>query len=389
MQRILVGGEYRLKKVLFLIESLSGGGAEKVLTDIIRNIDKKKFNITVMTVVKTGVYIEEISKYCQVLSMLPAYEKCISSIDKIRYRMLYKYIYAANPKKIYKKFICEQYDVEIAFVEGFATKLIAFSSNKSSKKIAWIHIDMEKNPYADQYFLSIDEERKIYDTYNSIVAVSKSVKNSFQKKFQVTVPVEVIYNPIDSINIIKKANKKNNIQRKAKLQVISVGRLEEQKGYDRLIKAFSKINHSKVDVHLWILGDGGMKTKLKKMIEAYNLEKKVSLLGFQNNPYIWMKKSDVFFCSSRAEGYSLVIAEAMTLGIPIISVDCAGPNELLGFGKYGMLIQNTDYAITEAMLQLVNQEIDLEYYSALSSERKSFFELESTIKRIEELIDAK
>lgn len=132
------------KKVLFAIESLAGGGAEKILVTIVKNIDKTKFDITVLTVVKTGVYVEEVEKYCTLISMLPEYEKLTNPIAKMKYKVDYKKIYKEDCAKIYKKYVKNEYDIEIAFVEGFVTKLVANSTNKYSKKYAWIHTDMIK-----------------------------------------------------------------------------------------------------------------------------------------------------------------------------------------------------------------------------------------------------
>ena len=96
--------------------------------------------------------------------------------------------------------------------------------------------------------------------------------------------------------------------------------------------------------------------------------------------------SDIFICSSRAEGYSLAIAEAMILGLPILSVDCAGPNELLDFGKYGILIQNTDEALEQKLQKLLEGKIELEKYAKLSEQRQHFFELSGILKQVEKLL---
>ena len=93
------------KKVLFVIESLSGGGAEKVLTTIVKNIDKTKIDITVLTIVKTGIYVEEIEKKCTLISMLPEYEKLTNPIAKMKYKVDYKKIYKEDCAKIYKKYV--------------------------------------------------------------------------------------------------------------------------------------------------------------------------------------------------------------------------------------------------------------------------------------------
>ena len=149
-----------MKKVLFFIESLAGGGAEKVLSTIVKHLDKQNYSITVMTVTKTGVYVEEVEKYAKIISLLPHYSPTSNILDRIKYHLAYKEIYHSSPERIYKKYVKDLYDVEIAFVEGFATKFIAASTNPNSRKICWVHIDMEKNPYADHSYDSIAEERE-------------------------------------------------------------------------------------------------------------------------------------------------------------------------------------------------------------------------------------
>lgn len=373
-----------MKKIAFFIESLSGGGAEKVLTTLVKNLDRNKFDITVFTVVKTGIYVGEIERYCCLKYMLSEYEGISSGLGKIKYCIDYKQIYKSNPAKIYKKYVKEEYDVEVAFVEGFATKLVAASTNKKSKKICWLHIDMENNAYADSSYKTIEEERKVYQKFDTIVGVSESVKHVFEKKFKLSDSVKVIYNPVDVTEIYKKANLGDEIKKESSLDIITIGRLEKQKGYDRLIKALGKIQSDQY--HLWILGEGTERKHLEKLIKENNLEKKVELVGFQKNPYIWLKAADAFICTSRAEGYSLVIAEAMLLEKPILSVDCAGPNELLNFGEYGILIPNTDEEIERMLFSLINRKIDLKKYELLSKKRKSFFEINSIIEEVEQLL---
>ena len=190
------------KKILFVIESLSGGGAEKVLTTIVKNIDKTKFDVTVLTVVKTGVYVEEVEKYCTLISMLPEYEKLTNPIAKMKYKVDYKKIYKEDCAKIYKKYVKNVYDVEIAFVEGFATKLVASSWNRNSKKIAWVHVDLIQRAYADEYFLNNEEHKTCYKKYDKVICVSKSVLDVYKQKFDLENGT-VCYNPVDSHELKK------------------------------------------------------------------------------------------------------------------------------------------------------------------------------------------
>lgn len=375
-----------MKKVLFVIESLGGGGAEKVLTTIVKNLDRTKFEVTVLTVVETGVYVDEVKKYCRLKTMLPDYNALKSPIEKMKYKIKYKFIYSAKPESVYKKYVREQYDVEIAFVEGYVTKFVMGSPNVNSKKICWVHIDMEKNAYADQYFNSIEEEKRIYSQYDEIVGVSNSVKEVFERKFALTNTISVIYNPIDMKEILEKSCEKIPFKRNKDLQIVTSGRLEPQKGYDRLITALGKISKENKSFHVWILGEGSMHAKLENLIHINHLENMVTLLGFQRNPYPWIAGSDAFVCTSRAEGFSLVIAEAMVLKTPVFSVDCSGPNELLDYGKYGILVENTEEQLTDMLRKLILKKIDLEDLKKKSEQRSKEFNINKVMKQIEEII---
>lgn len=148
-----------MKKILFVVESLSGGGAEKVLTTIIKNLNKEKYDVTVYSIVKTGVYVKDIENYCDLKYALKDYNN-YSMFGKLFYKFKSKLIYNLNINFVYRWLIKEKYDIEIAFVEGFDTKLVAASPNKKSKKYAWVHIDMITNPHADIHYKSIDDEKK-------------------------------------------------------------------------------------------------------------------------------------------------------------------------------------------------------------------------------------
>ena len=376
-----------MKKVLFVIESLGGGGAEKVLTTIVKYLDKSKYDITVLLVTEVGIYLKEVKKYCRVVAMLPNYDSLESFVDKLKYKLDYKYIYSSSPRKVYKKYIKEEYDIEIAFVEGYATRLIANSPNKNSKKIAWVHIDMRENPYADQYYKSLEEHIECYKNFNDVICVSSSVKKVMEDKFKLENNLKVIYNPIDAHQILEKAKEFSIEKDLKKINIITVGRLENQKGFDRLINAIGRINSDKLNIHLNILGEGSKYNELKDLIHLNKLENTVSLLGFKKNPFPWVLSSDIFICTSRAEGYSLVIAEAMVLGIPIISVNCSGPNELLDFGKYGLLIENSDSAIRDVLCSIVDKKINLENLKLLSNHRGKDFKLANILEQIEEVFD--
>ena len=371
-----------MKKILFCIESLCGGGAEKVFTTLLKHIDKSKFDITVLLVTETGIYVDEVKKYCNVKSMLPDYNKLNNFFDKIKYKLDYKFIYSADSKKVYKKYIRKEYDVEIAFIEGFATKLIANSPNKSSKKYAWVHTDLINNPWTEIVYESVGEERKCYKKFDKVFCVSSNVKDAFDKKYNTNNSL-VQYNPVDEKEIIQKS-KEFTVYKQADLQLVTLGRLVPQKGYDRLLRCVKKLKDQGYNsFHIWILGDGIEKEELEKYIDVHGLRKFVTLLGFKENPYPYIAASDGFICSSRSEGFSTVATESLILGKPIYTVDCAGMKEIFDDIACGIIVNNDQDSLYKLLKIILMNENN---FLIGIQKRQEYFLLDSRIKEIENLL---
>ena len=123
------------------------------------------------------------------------------------------------------------------------------------------------------------------------------------------------------------------------------------------------------------------------MIQKFDLKDKVKLLGQQDNPYKYLKLSDLFICSSRGEGFGLVVAEAMTLGIPVVTVDCAGPRELSNNGEYALLVDNSEEELYKGIKQLIlDKELRFQYQER-SLIGANQFSLEKFIKQVESILD--
>ena len=199
--------------------------------------------------------------------------------------------------------------------------------------------------------------------------------------------LHVKYNPIIGEEIIKKGNESlNDITKPCdKPLLVTSGRLVEQKGYERLLNVCHQLNQENINYELWILGEGWERPKLEKLIQKHKLTN-VKLLGFKENPYRYIKQGDLFVCSSVNEGFSLVVAEAMILGLPVISTNCAGPNELLDFGEYGLLVDNSEDGLYEGLKRLLNNPELLAHYRKQSKERIPFFDSHHCINEIEKLL---
>ncbi|MDU2686948.1 glycosyltransferase [Paeniclostridium sordellii] len=396
-----------MKKVLFLIHTLGGGGAEKVLVNVANNMDKSEFDVTVMTVINTGIFREALDsnvnykyifnipfigdkskskKKAKSGSLLGKASKINSLLGK-----LYSFFWRHIPANLfYKLAIKDKYDVEIAFLEGICAKIISGSNNPTSKKISWIHVDLINQNKSKFIFKNEIEEKNCYEKFNQIVCVSKVVKDQFIKKFNIKESKVIVkYNPIDSIEIIEKSKEDVlDIKRTDKFLFCSVGRLNTQKGYDRLLRVHKKLIEEGLDYNLWIIGEGNKRKELDDFIKQNNLQDSVKLLGFKENPYKYIKMSDAFVCSSRAEGFSTVASESTILEKPIVTVDCSGMKELLGENnEYGIVTENNEESLLEGMKKILLDKELYNYYLCKVKTRADIFNIENAIENIEQICE--
>lgn len=373
------------KKVLFVIESLSGGGAEKVLTVLLKHIDKTRFDVTLCTVVEIGVYMDEVKKYVSCTSILGNPNRK-TFLGKIWYRFKYKCVYNWLPLKwVYRLFIPQGNDVEVAFVEGFATKLMAASSNRQAKKLAWVHTDLINNHWIESIYQNITEERLSYQKYDQIIGVSKQVTNSVQKLYHLK-NVITCYNPIESDVILKWAGENLSLpSKKESLRLVSVGRFVPQKAFDRLLRVVNRLYKEGFSLELWLLGDGEQRPLLEQYIRDKNLEAIVTLWGFQTNPYPYLQQSDLFVCSSVSEGYSTAVTEALIIGLPVVTTACSGMDELLDNGTYGIITTNDEGALYEGVKRCFTQSDLLNTYKEQAIQYKNRVTLKQQMSHIEEL----
>ena len=363
-----------MKKVLFVMRNLVGGGAEKVLIDILNEIDYNKYNIDLLLIEETGVYLSKVNKNVNMKSIIPINKFSNKLINRV-YRSIVSRTYSKFPKLIANLFIGKKYDIEIAFLEGGSTKFLYQSPNKNSKKIGWIHSDLKKHRQ-----LSMDK----------IICVSQQSKDSFIELYpQYKHKVDVIYNIIDRDEIIK-LSKINLEYEFIKDTVVSIGRLTDVKRFDLLIKAHKLLIEDGLDANLIILGDGELRYNLENLIKELNLQDSIKLLGFCDNPYPYIKNAKVYAMASDHEGFSLVIAEALTLGKAIVSTNCIGPAELLGNGKYGELVDiGNEYMIKEKIKDILLNKEKREFYQNKALDRSKIFDKYKTIKQIEKILDEK
>ena len=166
--------------------------------------------------------------------------------------------------------------------------------------------------------------------------------------------------------------------------MVAVGRLVPQKGFDRLLRITKRLADAGLDFELFILGEGSERPQLEKYVSEYQLEHHVTLLGYCPNPYPYMNSADMIVCSSRAEGFSTVLTEAVILGLPIISTECAGTKEILGDPSCGIITENREDALYECLLQVLSSPEQLHTFALASQRRGEAFCLNTIMQQIED-----
>lgn len=389
-----------MKKVLFVANTLQVGGAEKILINVLKNIDKSKYDVTVLALVDYGVLVDEVKsidgvKYIGgfkgIFGKTKLNEKSVfyKFENKMMIRKLKKYAKKIKmySDRLYPMFIKEKYDIEIAFLEGRVSKFVSCSTNPESKKISWIHTDISN--ITPENFIDELDEKTSYDRFDKIVCVSNGVKDKFIEKTGIQDKLYVQTNPIDSNNILKLADENVDFKRNDnELIVCAVGRLEPVKGYDRLLRVHKRLINESISHQLWFIGDGKERANMESYIKSNNLEDSVTLFGYQKNPYKYMKNADVYICSSIIEGLSSTVLEAVILQKTIISTDCPGMKEILGENnENALIVNNNEESIYEGLKAILTDENLRKKYQENIKNKSKKFNLETTIKEVEDIID--
>lgn len=388
-----------MKKLLFLIHTLGGGGAERVLVNLVNNIDPTQFDVTVMTVIDTGIYKKQLASHVHYRSMIRFPSKkeqkgnesgsLLGRTTKLKTVgvKLYTFFWRHAPLKlIHKLFIGNKYDVEVAFLEGICAKIIANSGNSCSQKISWIHVDMVNQHKSKNVFTSEQQERITYNKFDKIVCVSNYVKEQFFKLFNIDEKkVTVKYNVIDANEVMALASNKTIAHNK--FTICSVGRLNKQKNYMRLAQCVYKLHTDGYDFDTIVIGEGTSREELNAYITEHNMSSYFKLIGFHRNPYPYVKNADLFVCSSDAEGYSTSVVEALILGIPVVTTDCAGMSEIIGDSESGIITEKSVASLCNGIALLLNDKELYEKAKANAIRRGQDFCLDKSVRDIVKLFD--
>lgn len=340
-------------KILFVTYSLAVGGTERVLVNLLDKI-KDNYEIEIAILINKTDMIGMVPEGIKVTPLFEDTQINPLTLVKI-------WAYSRNPKwiqELYRQKLAGDYDVEVAFSDwGGCPSFVAFSPNERAKKVAWLHFDAKVFDYKVYGFIPFERTMQLFD---QIVGVSNTAEESARKLFpSLSEKLSTIHNLMRVEDILAKAtNEPSPFQAtQATINVLAVGRMYPQKGFERLVQAHKKLIDQGFKYHLHFVGEGIEQKPLELAIKTAGLSEYTTFWGVQKNPYKFMKNADLFILSSRYEGLPTVCIEAFLCGTPIVSTKVAGIYEIFKDQDVGLITENSTDGVYQGLkIALENPE---------------------------------
>ena len=365
-------------RVLFLIHDLGPGGAEKVLVNLVNNMDRSRFDITVLALFGGGVN-EQFLK------------------PDIHYKTVFSKAFPGNshlmklfsPRLLHRLFVKEHYDIEVSYLEGPSARIVGGCADRTTKLVSWIHIEQHTKKKAAGSFRSYQESVDCYRRFDRTICVSQTVKKDFLSIYPMLERVDVLYNTneTDQILALKDEPVEAGVFSEGEIRLCGVGKLMPTKGFDRLARIHKRLRDEGYPVHSYVLGIGPEKERIEAYLEEHHLKDSFTLLGYQTNPYKYVAKCDLFVCTSFAEGFSTAATEALIVGTPVCTVEVSGMKEMLGENdEWGVVTENNEEALYQSIRKLLDNPTQLTLYREKAALRGMAFSTGETVRAVEQML---
>lgn len=334
-------------KVLFRHRSMEMGGVERVLIDLLENLPRDIFDITFFLSLDQGELRNSIPKDIKVITLQKGREDMsrnrLIRVLQLVQRNLTLLFYRKNPKLLYKKFIKEDFDLEIA--PGYTEFENVLGSPLKSRKIGWFHTDVGYDPNRKRVLERINNLKK----FDWVIFGSKQTREVIKDLYQIEYPKSsVIYNAI-KIDEVRKRSSEFPVNYDTRPVFSSMGRLHSRKNYHTLMRVHKRLLDEGFLHSIAVIGGGAEMENLQNQAKELDVTKTFLLLDSQINPYPYIANSDYFVMPSESESYPLTIGEVMGLNIPIISTNVGGIPEMIDHNTDGYLVQPDENSIYEGM----------------------------------------
>ena len=383
----------RRKQILFVIDSLFIGGAEKSLISLLYQLNHQKYEIHLWIRCRGGELETLLPKEVVVICS-PFY----SIIEKILYRFslltfsaTYRFFKYSSIKKhsaeiLWKctgwatKVPRDHYDVAIAYQQGIPTYLVTKKIH-AKKRIVWDNTNLQAAGYDMSY------NGRFYAQANHIVTVSQKLQTLMTSCYpQYREKIHCVYDILSPSFIQQQALFENPITETDDIIIVTVGRLEHYKQHTIAIEAARLLRDKAISFQWYFVGEGSERPHLESLIGEYGLQKHVILVGKQLNPYPYIYRCDVYVQTSSFEGFGLSIAEAKILGKPVISTNFDAVYNQLQHEENGLIAEMTAESIANNIIRLIEDEpLRQRIIKNVKAERNTTAETEIT--KVEKLLD--
>jgi len=381
------------KKILIFNDCFYMGGTEILLVNLLNHLEAKKCDITLLlpNPSEKNVLLKRVSEKIPVKYFFSKEQTGLK-------RWLYKNILIFYPRLFAKLrgFKVSDYDEILCFKDGFYS--ILFSRNDLPKYL-WI----QNQPYFRDYKGDTIKEKLSYalnkrqikrmtasfDKYDRIICVSESCKRGYIEVYHngsAKRKIEVLLNALDLSGISDKAKEKIDLPERDCLSFVVVIRLSYEKTVERAILATEQLLKEGYKFEMHILGDGAEYDKLRSMITEHGLDNHITMHGRVNNPFPYMKRADWLLCPSSRESFALTLLEAISLGTPIITTACGGPEDVVDKGKYGVYVENSFEGVYSGMKKVLDDPSLLPYFKSKVEENLNRFNYDNWLKSVDEIL---
>jgi glycosyltransferase involved in cell wall biosynthesis len=362
------------KSILFIMNKLVCGGAEKSLLSVLESIDYSKYNVDLFLFKHEGIFLNRIPKEVTLLPEPVNYKyldmPIKNSLTELIKRRDYKLAlnrsilgYLAktenNGALVEQKFwrylsnsigeIRKEYDVAIGFLEKNPI-YFCVDKVKAKMKIGWVHTDYSKlgiHSNIEQYY---------FNKLDYIATVSEELVEILSNEFPtIRNKFKCIYNIVSS-RVIKSMSLEKvdwQVKDEQSITIISVGRLAKEKGLDISLEAFEILIKKGYDIKWLLIGDGNIRGELENKIREKKLQARVKLLGVKDNPYPYIRLADIYLQTSRYEGKSIAIDEAKILAKPILITNFETANSHITNHENGVISEMNPLSVAEGLERLI------------------------------------
>ena len=381
------------KHILFVIDSLFIGGAEKSLIALLYQLNPQKYEIHLWIRCRGGE-LEALLPKDVVVIPSPYYsflEKKLYRFSLLTFSVAFRILRYVGIKKhsaetLWKctgwatKVPADHYDVAIAYQQGLPTYLVTKKIH-AKKRIVWDNTNLQAAGYDVCY------NGRFYAQANHIVTVSQRLQTLMTSSYpQYREKIHCVYDILSPSFIQQQALFENPITEIEGIIIVTVGRLEHYKQYTLAVETARILRDKAISFQWYFVGEGSEKPHLESLINEYGLQEHVILVGKQLNPYPYVFRCDVYVQTSSFEGFGLSIAEAKILGKPVISTNFDAVHDQLRHEVNGLIAEMTAESVADNIIRLIEDEpLRQRIVKNVKAEKNTTAETE--IKKVERLLD--